>query len=527
MLNAVIYTRVSTEEQTQNYSLDSQEKECRAYADRNNLFVAKLFREEGASAKTVSGRPELKQLLSYCTNKKNQVSTVLVYKFDRWSRNVAEGLTIVATLAKYGINVQSITEPTDNNAMGKAMRGMMLVMAELDNNVKSERTKSGMLAAFEAGRWPWGAPIGYQHTVVNGKKKIVLCQPYKPILIRLFEEAGKNIYTREQLAEIINKMGFAKLWGKAAIETTVDKIIQKKFYFGIMEAKSWKREAIGNHETVIDEVMWTKANMALYGKHNTGIKVGKSNEFSLKRFVHCGNCLKPLRGSYNHGNGGLYPNYHCTAKGCKHRVGKRKERLEESFQEYLKMFKLSDIQQKLLHAVLTEKLEAKIRNQESEEKMILSRLEEIKDERLAIIKSNSKGLINDDDAAPLLEKLKLDEMTYNLELSESNIDKHEAETVINFTASFLTDVGELWARLDPDRKIKLQQAIFPDGVIYKDGYFGTTKISPSFKLIQQFAESKPSLVTQGIPEWNHIWQELSSIYAYLNHSPIPAFSYYQ
>jgi len=494
MLNAVIYTRVSTEEQTKNYSLDSQEDICRDYALRNNLAVTKLFREEGASAKTVSGRPVLKELLTYCTNKNNLVSTVLVYKYDRWSRNVAEGLTIVATLAKYGINVQSTTEPTDNSAMGQAMRGMMMVMAELDNNVKSERTKSGMLAAFEAGRWPWGAPIGYQHTVVNGKKKLVLCQSFKPILIRLFEEAGKGIYTREQLAEIINKMGFARLWGKLAIETTVDKIIQKKFYFGIMEAKAWKREALGNHETVIDEVKWTKANKALYGKHNTGIKVGKSNEFSLKGFVHCGNCLKPLRGSYNRGNGGLYPNYHCTAKECNHRVGERKEQFEESFQEYLKMFKLTAIQQKLLCAVLTEKLEAKIRNQENEENIIRSKLEEIKGERLAIIKSNSKGLIDDDDATPLLEKLKLDEMTSNLELSESKIDKHEAEAVINFTTSFLTDVGKLWARLDTDRKIKLQQAIFPNGILFKDGYFGTTIISPSFQLIQQFAESKPSLV---------------------------------
>jgi len=69
----------------------------------------------------------------------------------------------------------------------------------------------------------------------------------------------------------------------------------------------------------------------------------------------------------------------------------------------------------------------------------------------------------------------------------------EAETVINFTANFLSDVGKLWERLDTDKRIKLQYAIFPKGVTYKDGEFGTNEISPSFNLIQHFAEEKSPL----------------------------------
>jgi len=164
MQRAVIYTRVSTEEQVANYSLESQEKECRRYASRNDMETVKVFREEGASAKTINGRPVLLQLLKHCQSKTNGITTVLVYKFDRWSRNTAEGLQVIAILSKVGINVISTTEPSENNAMGKFVRGMMLAVAEFDNNVRSERTTSGMKAAFEAGRWPWGAPIGYKHT---------------------------------------------------------------------------------------------------------------------------------------------------------------------------------------------------------------------------------------------------------------------------------------------------------------------------------------------------------------------------
>ena len=88
----------------------------------------------------------------------------------------------------------------------------------------------------------------------------------------------------------------------------------------------------------------------------------------------------------------------------------------------------------------------------------------------------------------------MEELTKKLELSEIKIDRQEAEAVINFDTSFLSAVGNLWDRLNIKRKLKLQTDIFPKGVIYKDGNFGTIKISHSFKLIQQFAEAKTPLV---------------------------------
>lgn len=172
MLNCVIDVRVSTDDQVKNFSLESQEKHCRDLAASKNLFVKRVFREEGVSAKNANGRPVLLELIRYCLDKKNDISTVIVYKYDRWSRNTGEGLELIALLAKQGVEVISATEPSENNAMGKAIRGMMLVWAELDNNIRSERTISGMKAAFENGHWPWQAPIGYAHTIVNGTRRV-------------------------------------------------------------------------------------------------------------------------------------------------------------------------------------------------------------------------------------------------------------------------------------------------------------------------------------------------------------------
>ena len=62
-MKAMIYTRVSSEEQVSNLSLDVQEKTCRDYCARNGWTVEAVYREEGESAKTAN-RTELRRMLT-------------------------------------------------------------------------------------------------------------------------------------------------------------------------------------------------------------------------------------------------------------------------------------------------------------------------------------------------------------------------------------------------------------------------------------------------------------------------------
>ena len=65
-LIGLIYTRVSTTRQAENgYSLDEQEKICRAFAISKDIIIPDdgVFREEGESAKTAD-RTQLKKILT-------------------------------------------------------------------------------------------------------------------------------------------------------------------------------------------------------------------------------------------------------------------------------------------------------------------------------------------------------------------------------------------------------------------------------------------------------------------------------
>ena len=41
------------------------------------------------------------------------------------------------------------------------MEGVLAAFAQFDNDVRSDRTRAGMRAALELGRWTFLAPIGY------------------------------------------------------------------------------------------------------------------------------------------------------------------------------------------------------------------------------------------------------------------------------------------------------------------------------------------------------------------------------
>jgi len=43
------------------------------------------------------------------------------------------------------------------------MEGVLAAFAQFDNDVRSDRTRAGMRAALELGRWTFLAPLGYMN----------------------------------------------------------------------------------------------------------------------------------------------------------------------------------------------------------------------------------------------------------------------------------------------------------------------------------------------------------------------------
>ena len=286
MNNAVSYVRVSTTEQAEfGYSLKAQEQLCREYAKRNNYNVSKVFIEKGESAKTTN-RTELKNMLSYIKSSKNKVNALIIYKMDRLSRDLFDTLSIRITLKHLNIELKSVTEPFDDSPHGIFIANFFSSMAQLENDIRSERTKLGMAEAIKEGRWLWNAPLGYGFEYVNQKSYLVP-NDKADIINKIFNDfiSGKKQF------EIIEEL---KLSGINLTRQHLNNILRNYLYIGKIKTKLVPEMITGLHKPLIDEVTFYKAQDILNPKRNKTYGFTYSNEFPLKRFLKCPYCNKYL-----------------------------------------------------------------------------------------------------------------------------------------------------------------------------------------------------------------------------------------
>jgi site-specific DNA recombinase len=124
------YTRISTDEDHQKYSLGAQHERLGAFCKAQygvDWRLHKVYRDTESG--THMNRPGLEEMLY--DGEARTFDTLLVFRVDRLSRNVRELSLMVDELTKHGITLKSITEPFDTaNAAGKMMLQMLGVFAE-------------------------------------------------------------------------------------------------------------------------------------------------------------------------------------------------------------------------------------------------------------------------------------------------------------------------------------------------------------------------------------------------------------
>lgn len=497
-LKAVIYIRVSDESQIKNNSLETQLKICQGYAETNNLEVVEIFREEGFSAKHIHTRPEMRRLLAFCTTKKNKIARVVVYKMDRWTRNVEEGLMTNTLLAKYGVAVIPATEIADQTQMGKAMRTIFMAIAELDNGLKSERVRDTMKTMFAKGSWCWKPPIGYTRIKNNDGntrgQPLSLDKNLTPILKQLFERAGSGYFSKISLANFMNQLGFEQFYGRKADGKLVAEILSKTFYYGYMYANKWKIYGWGSHEKLVEQDLWEKAFYNTFGKKRM-LKHQDNNTYPLKGLIRCENCGHTMTSSNPKGRNGHHYYYECHNKVCP-----KKERIDiegahKQFLELLDGIQPSKRTLKLFSQLVFDEWDTTIEATRREAQAKDDQITKLEAKLTSIAESNSKGILNDEEARARAEETRRDITVLKIERSDIRIEQYDTEAVKNFTESFLTNLSRLWVELDLSQKQAFQGEVFPKGVLAKDWKIRTAELSQSFALIETLNGENFDLVT--------------------------------
>jgi site-specific DNA recombinase len=283
---AIIYLRVSSEEQVENFSLGTQEEICRKEAIKKGYEVICIFKDEGRSAKNISGRPALIELLEYSRKNKNRVQALFVYRLDRISRQTGDYLAIRKRLAENGVIILSATEPTGNSPTEKLVETILAGFAQLDNDIRSERTKNGMRARFKSGLISSKAPIGYKlqsgYAVKDPKTFDLINNAWD-----LMATGTKSL---SEMATIMNSWGVRiniKNREYKLRPQTANRIFRLKFYMGVLTSEKYPEEIRGQHVPMITEEKFYKVQAILDGRNPNKIALSKRNsenpEFPLRR----------------------------------------------------------------------------------------------------------------------------------------------------------------------------------------------------------------------------------------------------
>lgn len=227
---AALYIRVSTQYQIDKDSLPVQREELINYA-KYALGIDKyeVFEDAGYSAKNTD-RPSFQQMMARLRT--GEFTHLCVWKIDRISRNLLDFAEMYSEMKKLGITFVSKNEQFDtSNAMGEAMLKIILVFAELERNMTSERVTAVMLSRAANGQWNGGrVPYGYDYDkdtttfTINESEAAVINLIYDTY------EANQSLLF---VARTLNEKGILPRSGSPWNPTTISTMLKNPFYTGV------------------------------------------------------------------------------------------------------------------------------------------------------------------------------------------------------------------------------------------------------------------------------------------------------
>jgi DNA invertase Pin-like site-specific DNA recombinase len=511
-MNGIIYCRVSSKEQIEGTSLQSQEAACREYARAKGIQVRRVFVEQGESAK-FADRTELLELIDFCRKGKGSVEVLLVWKIDRFARNVTDHYSVKSTLAKFGVQIVSVTEPIDGKPEGKLMETILAGFAQFDNDIRAMRTVQGMRRKIQEGIFPWGPPYGYLSSAVRGEKKTA---PDKadprvfPLLQRAWKEVATGAYTQAQMGRLMASWNLLSPRSKSFSPQSIYQLFTNPFYAGILVDPWSGEEYPGRHPAMVSRAEFVKVQKVIAGRNRSMIHQKLSPDFPLRGLIRCHGCEHYLTACFARGRSQKYLYYYCRKKSCPAR-GKNHAGLEihGSFEQFLdEITPKKGAFEKLIDMIISE-----VNDRERHTAMATSRRSERREklnrELQELISMRSQNLITDEEflrqKKTIADSRAVIESKDTIETVTADEIRRDADSI----ASYLYHLRATWTSLNPSFRRWFDTIILPAGFL--NGKVRTAELGLLFSTFRGFATEDSVVVPFTSEMSNRIIREIQSL----------------
>ena len=477
--NVIIYCRVSTDEQAQKgFSLEYQESSLRRFCDSIGYNIVHTYKEDH-SAKNFN-RPEWSKLKTYVKANKKDIHKVLFAKWDRFSRNIEQALTVIREFDSMGIELNASEQYLDMiNSDNKMVLSIYLTAGEVERDKISSRTINGTYQAKREGYFTGKAPYGYDNFRNELKKSTLKPNKYSYLVQRAFDEVAMNIEPVETIRKRLKESGMNL--EKSAFSV----LLKNTIYIGKIEVPEFKKEPAmtvdGKHEALVDLETFYKVQAVFKNKRWHGIKPQHKNlDFPLRDFLTCEVCSGQITGSISKGRNKKYAYYHCRNK-CTTRVPVIEAHTKIS--EILTGLQINENVKELFSEVLKDSESNIIGNKKSQLTNLTERQKGLK-VRIESAEDMLLGKeISSDTFNSMLSRFNKELMTTNNEIEILSTSNDSIKGYVDSAMELLVNLNVLFMRSDYEGKRILAGSLFTGKLIFGNDDCRTTNVNEVISLL--------------------------------------------
>lgn len=328
-MKSVLFARVSSREQEETgYSLPSQEKLLKEYAERRRFEVAKIFSiSESASGKS---QREIFNDMMDCL-KKNKIKIIICEKTDRITRNLKDAVLINEWLnedeeRQVHLVKDSLVLHKNSRSQEKLNWNIRIVFAQNYIDNLSEEVKKGQIEKIRQGWLPTKPPLGYKTIGEKGHKIHIIEGEKAPLIKKMFELYATGNYSLKKLVQIMYEEGLRTRGRNKLCKGRLAELLADPFYYGGIR---WNNEIYqGKQEPLISKELSDRVQYILKQKATPKYK----KHFPLFRsLIRCEECKGLITWEIQKGHWYGHCNHY---RNCSQRIWVTQEKIEEQMLPY-------------------------------------------------------------------------------------------------------------------------------------------------------------------------------------------------
>ena len=315
-IKAVIYARYSSHNQREE-SIEGQIRECKAFAERNELTIIDEYIDRALSGKT-DNRPAFQKLIS--DSEKGKFDIVIMYTLDRFARNRYDSAVYKAKLKKNGVKVlyakQEISDSPEGIILESVLEGMAEYYSENLRQGVLRGMKENALKGYANGKPPFGYKIG------NDKKFHI--EPSKAEVVRIAFERYDQGNTVPEIVDYLNAKGYKNDRNNSFSTHSIYNMLKNIRYTGTYKYTDTIIEDA--FEPIIDKRLFARVQERFPRNNALSAKNKAKEEYLLTGKIFCSHCNSPMIGeSGTSKSGKTYRYYKCAKRKKGYNCNKRSE----------------------------------------------------------------------------------------------------------------------------------------------------------------------------------------------------------